>query len=410
LQRDSPLDLPPSTGAVIVGGGPAGAYLGLRLAREGVDVLVLEKHTDFDRRFRGNTLNPAALNLLARLAGPPGQPGTMADALLALPHTRTTHFTAVDAHGEVRFADFGSLDDPFPFVAFMQQADLLPALLDAASREPTFRLATGAEVVGLLQGGGAVRGVEVEIDGGRQPVEAALVIACDGRASETRRLAGLEPVAIGAPIDVLWFTLPRHPGDDEGTGAYFRFGDGIMLALMDAGTAWQVGAIIAKGSFEAVRQRGIEAFRSRVAWAAPMMGDRLAHLTWDDVFCLEVRVDRLRRWHRPGLLCLGDAAHAMSPLGMVGINLALLDAEAAAARLAPALRARFVPEALLAAVQRERQPRVALVQRAQALLHRFVLGPALAGRAGIREPARSLMGSSLAVRLGTRVIAYGGIR
>lgn len=395
---------------MIVGGGPAGAYLGLRLAREGVDVLVLEKHTDFDRRFRGNTLNPASLHLLDRLAAPADEGGTMADRLLALPHTRTTHFTAADKRGEVRFADFGALDDRFPFVAFMQQADLLPVLFEAASREPTFRLATGAEVVGLVEEDGAVCGVEFEQGGQRRQTRTNLVIACDGRASTTRRLAGLAPRPIGAPIDVLWFSFPREPGDDAGSGAYFRFGEGMMLALMDAGTEWQVGAIIAKGSYDSFRQRGIESFRRRVAWAVPTFASRVKSLEWDDVFLLEVQVDRLRRWHRPGLLCLGDAAHAMSPVGMVGINLALQDAEAAAARLAPALRAGSVPEALLADVQRERQQGVALVQRTQALLHRFVLGPALAGRSGIRQPVRGLMGWTPAVRLGTRVIAYGALR
>jgi 2-polyprenyl-6-methoxyphenol hydroxylase-like FAD-dependent oxidoreductase len=394
---------PPS--CIVVGGGPAGAYLALRLARERVPVLLLERYTDFDRRFRGNTLNPASLHLLARLAAPGG--GTLAEAALALPHTRTEHFTAVDASGAVRFADFGRLDDPFPFVALMQQAHLLPLLLDAASGEPDFQLATGASVTGLIEEGGAVRGVAVEHGGRTHQIRAPLVVACDGRHSTVRRLARLAPRPIGAAIDVLWFTAERQPGHDAEAGAYFRFGEGLMLALMDAGTHWQVGAIIRKGSFDQVRQRGLDDFRRRVVAAAPLLAGRPPLAAWDEVFLLEVQVDRLPRWHRPGLLCLGDAAHAMSPVGMVGINVALLDAEEAAARLAPALRAGAVPEALLAEVQRRRQRGVALVQRAQALIHGLVLEPALAGRRGIRQPLRALMASGPATRLATRLIAYG---
>ncbi|MDX1531553.1 MAG: FAD-dependent monooxygenase, partial [Rhodothermales bacterium] len=319
-------------------------------------------------------------------------------------------FTAVDAAGTVRFADFGELDTPFPFVALMPQSDFLRLVFKEAERTGHVRLVTGADVQGLIGEAGTVRGVRYDWAGEHRELRAPLVVACDGRHSAVRAAAGLEPAAFGASIDVLWTTLPRCPGDDAEAGALFRFGPGAMLALMPAADHWQAGLIIEKGSFEAVQAAGIEAFRERLAALAPAFAGRVdAVESWRQVALLRVEVARLRRWYRPGVLCIGDAAHAMSPVGMVGINLAIQDAVAAAEVLAGPLRQGAVPERLLRAVQHRRQRWIRLAQRVQAVVHRRVLGRALSASVAPRlpQPERWLMQRPVLRHLATRLIAYG---
>lgn len=375
--------------------------LALLLARRGVPVTVLEKHTDLDRSFRGNTLNPAVLELLDDL--------DLAERVLALPHTKTTHFTAVDARGPVRFADFSALRSRFPFVLLLQQSDFLPLIVEELGRYPHARFVTGADVQGLIEEDGAVRGVVYERDGERNELRAPLTVACDGRNSRVRDLAGLRPKSYDVPIDVLWFTLPRRPEDDAEAGAHFRFGRGTMLALMDAGTHWQVGAILRKGSFPDVQARGLDAFRSAVAETVPLLAERVDALEgWERTALLRVELDRLQRWYRPGLLCLGDAAHAMSPVGMVGINLAIQDAACAAERLAEPLREGRVADRELRAVQRRRAPGVRFVQALQALIHRRVLAPMLdAPEPILPRPERWAMRQPVLRHVAMRLIAYG---
>ncbi|MEL6444691.1 MAG: FAD-dependent monooxygenase [Bacteroidota bacterium] len=403
--------IPTDTDAVVVGAGPAGALLALLLARQGVRVTLLEKYTDFDRAFRGNTLNPATLRLLDHLG--------LLDVVRRLPHVSTTHFTAVTPEGTIRFADFAEwaahADSPHGEVVMTPQRCFLPLVLDAAAQHDGFTLVTGADVQELIEHEGAIRGVRYERKGVTHEVRAPLTIACDGRHSRVRTLAGLQVERRPAPIDVLWFHLPKRPHDaatmDEAAGAYFRFGPGTMVALMDAGERWQVGLILAKNALLDLKVQGLDAFRARIAATVPDVADRLDTLrSWDETALLSIETSRLKRWHRPGLLCLGDAAHAMSPVGMVGINLAIQDAEATAARLGPKLVAGHdITDADLAAVQRQRQGLIRLAQTVQDLVHRLVMRPALRGPDAYRFPApvRTLLTWSPLRRRATQLIAEG---
>ncbi|MBB3083851.1 FAD-dependent oxidoreductase [Geodermatophilus sabuli] len=365
----------------IAGGGPAGMVLGLLLARQGVEVLVLEKHSDFLRDFRGDTVHPSTLRLLDELG--------LADEFLALPHQEVTRIGVTTDDGTFVLADFGRLRGRFPFLALVPQWDLLDFLADRAREQPTFSLRMDAEVTGLLSEDGAVCGVRYRTpDGTESEVRAALTVAADGRTSRVREAAGLRLREFGAPMDVLWFRLPKPAGDGGSPfGGAGRVTRGRLLILLDRGDYWQSAYLVPKGGYAALQAAGFEAFRTDLAGLLPALPAAVGSLRgWDDVRVLTVRVDRLRRWHRPGLLLIGDAAHAMSPIGGVGINLAVQDAAAAARLLAGPLR-RGAPTARdLARVRRRRMLPTVVTQFVQRQIQTRFLLRVLAGDRPVGTP------------------------
>jgi 2-polyprenyl-6-methoxyphenol hydroxylase-like FAD-dependent oxidoreductase len=364
----------------IAGGGPAGMMLGLLLARAGVDVLVLEKHADFLRDFRGDTIHPSTLEVMHEL-------GLLED-LLKLPHHKAPRLFGHVGGLSLTFADFSHLPTRCRFIAFMPQWDFLNFLAERGGRYPAFKLMMQAEVTGLTEDAGRVTGLKATTPNGPLEVRANLVVGADGRHSDVRAQAGLKVRELGAPMDVLWFRLSRQPGDPEDTMA--RFDVGRIVVLLNRGAYWQCGYLIPKGSFEELRERGLMSFRDDLARIAPFAADRFGELyDWDAVKLLTVRADRLCRWYRPGLLLIGDAAHAMSPVGGVGINLAIQDAVAAANLLAAPLRSGRLSTGHLRLVQRRRQWPTRATQRMQLFVQNRVLKRVLA-RTDPFSPPRSI--------------------
>ena len=365
----------------VAGGGPAGVMAGLLLARAGIDVVVLEKHADFFRDFRGDTIHPSTLGLMQEL-------GSL-DDLLKLPHEEAHRLAFQFGALKGVVADFDRAKLPIPFIAFMPQWDFLDFLAHRAARYPTFALKMSAEVTGLIEEGGRIAGVTATTPRGPLEVRADLVIAADGRHSLVREKSGLAVEELGAPMDVLWFGLPRRDSDPDETMG--RFAPGSIFIAINRRDYWQCGYVIAKGSFDAIRARGLPAFQQGVAAMFPDVSDRVGQLDdWDKIKLLTVQVNRLKRWYRPGLLCIGDAAHAMSPVGGVGINLAVQDAVAAANILAAPLAARRVTEDDLAQVQKRRQFPMRVTQGFQVLVQNRMLAPMLGGTLKPPLPMRLL--------------------
>ena len=378
--------------------------LALLLARRGVRVTLLEAHRDFEREFRGNTLNPAALETLARLG--------LAGRTMKLHHAKVWRFVLQEASGRREtFANFTRLKSPYPYVLMLPQARFLELVAAEAERYPNFRLVMGARVRELIEEDGVVRGVRYREEDGLHEVRAGLTVGTDGRFSRVRRLAGLEPDEVGgSPMDVFWFNLPRLSDDPEEAGAVFRFGRGSLLVMMDHSDHWQVGYIIPKGHYVRLKERGLPAFRRSVAALAPELGDRAEMLEdWGQGSLLPVESNRLRRWYKPGLLLLGDAAHVVSPVGGVGINLAIEDAVVAANELAGPLLEGNVRGRHLRAVQRRRSLSVRVVQYAQDLAQRHVVSDALDHEEPFELPRllRLLLRAPIVRDLPTRLIAYG---
>ena len=388
------------TRCCIVGGGPAGMMLGLLLARAGVDVVVLEKHRDFLRDFRGDTIHPSTLELMHELG--------LLDEFLKLPHQQARTLNGQVGDMAFTVADFSHLPTRCKFIAFMPQWDFLNFLADKGRRYPTFRLLMQAEATGVIETAGAVTGVRATAPEGSLEIRAPLVVGCDGRHSTVRTSAGLQIETIGAPMDVLWFGVGRRADDPPETMGVFRPGH-IFIAI-NRGDNWQCGFVIAKGTIDDVHRRGLPAFRAEVAQSMPALAGRLDAVTdWNQVKLLTVAVDRLKRWYRRGLLCIGDAAHAMSPVGGVGINLAVQDAVAAANILAEPLRKGPVGEDLLAAVQKRREFPTRVTQRLQVLVQNNVITGALSSKGAITPPlpAKLLQRFPILRRIPARLVGVG---
>ena len=348
------------TTCCVVGGGPAGVMLGYLLARAGVDVTVLEKHQDFNRDFRGDTVHPSTLEVMHEL-------GLLQD-FLKVPHQELRSVCGVFGDFAFRTADFRRLPTPCKFVALMPQWDFLNFLSEEGKKFSNFRLLMQHDCVDLLQDEGRIHGVEAHTPNGPVQIRADLVVGCDGRHSTTRKAAGLEVIEYGVPIDVLWFRIGRRSNDPEVLLGNFNYGR--ALVLINRGDYFQTGLLIRKGSFPEMQNEGLEKFRNIIRQIAPYVGDRVDEVQdWSQISLLTVQVNRLVKWYRPGLLCIGDAAHAMSPVGGVGINLAIQDAVATANLLADPLREGRITEWWLAQVQRRREFPTRVTQRVQVFAH-----------------------------------------
>jgi 2-polyprenyl-6-methoxyphenol hydroxylase-like FAD-dependent oxidoreductase len=389
-----------TTRCAIAGGGPAGMMLGFLLARAGVDVLVLEKHADFLRDFRGDTIHPSTLEIMHELE--------LLDDFLKRPHSEVRELTGLIGEDRVVLADFSHLPTRCQFVAFMPQWDFLDFLADHAKLYPSFHLHMQADVDGLFKDGDKVVGLTAKTPEGMIEVRADLVVGADGRHSAVRDLAGLEVEDFGAPMDVLWLRLSKRPGD--GAQSLGRIQAGRLFVMLDRGDYWQCAFVIPKGGFNELRRQGLDAFRAAIVALNPALADRVKEIaSWDDAKLLTVKVDRLKRWYRDGLLCIGDAAHAMSPVGGVGINLAIQDAVAAANILALPLRKGPVSVELLSKVQARRQWPTEMMQWVQLQVQKRVISNVLTMTEQPRAPfaVRLLNRYPVLRRLPARLIGMG---
>ena len=352
----------------IAGGGPAGMMLGFLLARAGLKVVVLEKHNDFFRDFRGDTIHPSTLELMFELG--------LLEEFLKVPHQELHGLAGQIGNDTIPLADFAHLPTKCKFLAFMPQWDFLDFLADHAKVYPTFELLMDAEVVDLIVEDDRIAGVKITGPNGPSEIKADLTVGADGRHSIVRERAGLKVEELGAPIDVLWFRVSRKPEDPS--QVLGRFSGGKIMVMLNRQDYWQCGFVIQKSSFDEIKQRGLDLFRRDITSVAPFLEDRVGEITdWDQVKLLTVKVDRLLKWYRPGLLCIGDAAHAMSPVGGVGINLAIQDAVATANLLAQKLLDKTVTTDDLQLVQQRRLLPTRLTQRVQVVIQNRVLGRAL---------------------------------
>jgi 2-polyprenyl-6-methoxyphenol hydroxylase-like FAD-dependent oxidoreductase len=366
-----------TTTCCIAGGGPAGMMLGFLLARAGVPVVVLEKHADFFRDFRGDTVHPSTLEVMYELG--------LLDAFLKVPHSKIDRLSMQFGATNVALADLTHLPTRCKYVAMMPQWDFLNFLAEHGKRYKTFDLRMKTEATDLIEEGGRIVGVRAKTADGALAIRAALVVGCDGRHSTVREKAGLQSDDYGAPMDVLWFRVTRRDSDPADVFAHIEAGK--MIVMLDRGEYWQCAYVIPKGGIDRVQAEGLDAFRQRVVSMSPFLADRVGELkSFDDVKLLTVAVDRLRKWWRPGLICIGDAAHAMSPIGGVGVNLAVQDAVAAANRLAAPLKSGTVSDDDLHAIQDRRTLPVRFTQWLQLTAQKRIIGRALSSEQRPKPP------------------------
>ncbi|MBE9201392.1 MULTISPECIES: FAD-dependent oxidoreductase [unclassified Nodularia (in: cyanobacteria)] len=366
-----------TTDCCIVGGGPAGAVLGLLLARQGVSVTLLEAHKDFDRDFRGDTIHPSVMEIMEELG--------LSDRLLQLPHAKMHSLRIRTPENTVTLADFSHLKTRYPYITMMPQVKFLEFITQEAAKYPNFHLVMGANVQELIEENGVIQGVRYRQGGGWHEVRAVLTVGADGRHSRLRQLGGFESIQASPPMDVLWFRLPHHPEDPE--GGIGNLAQGRIVAMLDRGDEWQLAYVIPKGGYQQIRAAGLEELKKSVVEVVPSLSTRIEHLQdWSQVFFLCVESSFVKRWYRPGLLLIGDAAHIMSPVGGVGINYAIQDAVVAANILSQPLKNKHIELSDLAKVQRQRELPTRFIQAFQSLIQKRVLAPVLKSQQTFKPP------------------------
>ncbi|MBD2299133.1 MULTISPECIES: FAD-dependent oxidoreductase [Nostocales] len=385
-----------TTDCCIVGGGPAGVVLAFLLARQGISVMLLEAHKDFDRDFRGDTIHPSVMQIMEEL--------NLSDRLLQLPHTKMRQIQVKTPQNTFTLADFSHLNTNYPYITMLPQVKFLEFITQEAQQYPNFQLVMGANVQELMTENGVVTGVRYRGGGGWHEVRAMLTVGADGRHSKLRQMGEFASIETSPPMDILWFRLPRHP--QEFDGGMGRFAPGHIVAMLDRGTEWQIAYVIPKGGYQKLRTAGLEELKKSIVEVVPELSDRLYTLQdWSQVAFLSVESSRVKQWYLPGLLLIGDAAHIMSPVGGVGINYAIQDAVVAANVLSQPLQNHQVKLSDLAKVQRQRELPTRIIQAFQTFIQKRVFAPVLSANQTFQPPA--LLRLPILRDLPARLIALG---